>query len=132
MEEISENNEEPKKTKQKNGIEDRRYWVASFFMFLFLLVVVMLAYVGTILGWPIDKSARITVENKTGKPCYLVLLSTDTDSYGRFGEESRIADTAEYWDAMKDACIAGGVSGSGRIPVHSPGGSENVFRREKV
>ena len=96
MEEISENNEEPKKTKQKNGIEDRRYWVASFFMFLFLLVVVMLAYVGTILGWPIDKSARITVENKTGKPCYLVLLSTDTDSYGRFGEESRIADTAEY------------------------------------
>ncbi len=110
MQEISENNEEPKKTKQKNGIEDRRYWVANFFMFLFLLVVVMLAYVGTILGWPIDKSARITVENKTGKPCYLVLLSTDTDSYGRFGEESRIADTAEYWDAMKDACIAGGMS----------------------
>ena len=109
MEPLSEIVEEPEKTKQKRDLVDRRYWICNIFLFLFLLFVLLLSMFFSAMGWPPNERARITVENATGKSCYLALLSTDTDNYGSYGR-SKIDDTVEYWGAMKDVCIARGMS----------------------
>ncbi|MBO4653878.1 MAG: hypothetical protein J5649_11240 [Lachnospiraceae bacterium] len=114
MEEVKEE----KQKKPRRGIEDRHLAIVNIIMFVFLLNILFFTMLET---WPPDRETAVTVENKTGEPCYIAILSTDTERYGATVEKNlfgdRYADCFEkgeetdlYWQAVEGAGIVRGLS----------------------
>lgn len=102
---------------RRRDIDERHYLIFNGLMlivFVYSMILIMLAD-----RWPIDQEAAVTVQIKTAEPCYVAILSTDTDRYGvfvrksLFGEKSvdSIEETEEYyWAAVQDAGTSRGLT----------------------
>ena len=102
------------KEKTDRPLQDRRYGRVNLLLLVFMLIILLLVFLGDLLGsrtWPHVREARITITNPSGETCYVAMLSGEQEGLGMFGEYEEVSRNDDlYWQAVRILAIDGGMT----------------------